>query len=893
MARTKTTPRIIKGTKGTNDEDKVPDHDQEMRKTDQNRVKASRKRVDGKRNRGVEIRGGAKKQKACATLSDSSEDPSEDNEGRRKEEEEAASRVQVHGRGKQLNLYVEAKGGEPQNSSSEENKESSEEEEGAASGVQVQGRGKQLNLYVKAQGGKPKNSSSEDNEDLSEDEEEERPRGKQLSLHASKFNRRQVMTDQCRGKMLGKQMLQNDDHYDDEEDRGEDGDDDDGDGNGDEANEENVPKRRTIEAGAWNNYVQILTETFPAGLLPCLVLHGKSPEGLEPNTYFCDWNIRSADKKRVLSPGEQETDCMVHKLYQESPNAPSILAGQKMQLALTTLTSKNISKVKELSTEMIMMSSGKIERTEEIFVVDNSLEQPNTLIEAIGWISCDEQLPPATTPISSLVQTYLRKLSEAVPLLQNFTGLKKFITEHDWGAGNDEKERLGELTDTVQNCFMLRRFIHENLARRTRVVVQPVDGIHRLQSVCSILAGYGLTPEQKTSYSSSYHHGREVITADLILPEKIGNPGKLIDWMKGKSDENQLRTCDLIAHGLKDFLSSTLSELDKYCQDNGVGFLFGGDRTGLSPKGLSDVGYIRYGRRFNKKSFTKVALLERLLNEAIVKKSSQINNIEESLHNPPMAGTVYIRCWIEAMSEAIKETLKQSPNKSMIRNLIDIDQLCSNDELWDNLFIPNNEQEKKNFGYLFGNKNRTVAYFLSERKDIYSKTRYHKKITSQAIELVQILLWSRLSKTTQECLLLFVKEGPQDIQDNKMIAVSPEHVSRWLSCSLHCVILSVYYSEEIWRCAFPTYFPNNCQVLEFCLLMSSIEHNLRFFSHKGPNPSEPYLCQVLRKDINCKINNGALTPEDINSPIPDYLTSLSLLHALHMEHNVMPNIDPK
>ena len=126
-----------------------------------------------------------------------------------------------------------------------------------------------------------------------------------------------------------------------------------------------------------------------------------------------------------------------------------------------------------------------------------------------------------------------------------------------------------------------------------------------------------------------------------------------------------------------------------------------------------------------------------------------------------------------------------------------------------------------------------------------------------------------------------------------MIAVSPEHVSRWLSCSLHCVILSVYYSEEIWRCAFPTYFPNNCQVLEFCLLMSSIEHNLRFFSHKGPNPSEPYLCQALRKDINCKINNGALTPEDINSPIPDYLTSLSLLHALHMEHNVMPNIDPK
>jgi hypothetical protein len=66
---------------------------------------------------------------------------------------------------------------------------------------------------------------------------------------------------------------------------------------------------------------------------------------------------------------------------------------------------------------------------------------------------------------------------EKMPKKMAFDDLKAFIKDRDWPDGSWGLGKCKELLDvqgavTVDDAYFLRRFIHENLANATKIVVQ-------------------------------------------------------------------------------------------------------------------------------------------------------------------------------------------------------------------------------------------------------------------------------------------------------------------------------------------------------------------------------------------------------------------------------------
>ena len=92
-------------------------------------------------------------------------------------------------------------------------------------------------------------------------------------------------------------------------------------------------------------------------------------------------------------------------------------------------------------------------------------------------------------------RVYLQLLVEKMQKIKGFDDLKAFINDRDWPDGSWGLGRCKELLEsqgavTVDDAYFLRRFIHENLARATKIVVHVVDGIHRVTAIDLALIGW-------------------------------------------------------------------------------------------------------------------------------------------------------------------------------------------------------------------------------------------------------------------------------------------------------------------------------------------------------------------------------------------------------------------
>ena len=65
--------------------------------------------------------------------------------------------------------------------------------------------------------------------------------------------------------------------------------------------------------------------------------------------------------------------------------------------------------------------------------------------------------------------------------------LMKFIEERDWPA---DSWGQNECLEQSGDAYFLQRYIHENLARATKIMVHIVDGIHRMTATDLTLIGY-------------------------------------------------------------------------------------------------------------------------------------------------------------------------------------------------------------------------------------------------------------------------------------------------------------------------------------------------------------------------------------------------------------------
>ena len=469
--------------------------------------------------------------------------------------------------------------------------------------------------------------------------------------------------------------------------------------------------------------------------------------------------------------------------------------------------------------------------------VDNSSEEENG--EDEEGESSDESVD---VDLAVQLQNYINALDKMFPDLLSRNDLWNFIQTHEWSTEETPNEEC--------DCLNLRKFIFVNIAKETKIIIHLIDGSHRFIALDYLLLNEGETKHSKT----------EICVVNGFYPRSI--TPSFIHSMATISANSQDYASQLSVHGPRDFLSLSIFALDTICKEQGIDFLFE-ENNGLgttffetdvqgnfkNPNGISDDDNVWA-------SIHTIA------------PSTSIDELREKVKKPVDITDMYIQLWLTKMASLIKDVLLNSPWKLMVD--FNIDEVCKNTS-WDQLFKPAHSEKKRDkYGYFFKSKQATLLAFCCKynSENIYNAERYLKQFPSHVIEVVQILLWSRLSESTYDILkTCFSCLCPEEQQLESNVSVT--NTWRWISSMVHSITSSVYYSKIIWirsKCQttrrLNTILPD--EFIDFSLLMSAIEEHVPFFVRMGPNPKPGFWFYPLKPSI-------------------DYLSFLTLCHALKMD----------
>jgi hypothetical protein len=480
------------------------------------------------------------------------------------------------------------------------------------------------------------------------------------------------------------------------------------------------------------------------------------------------------------------------------------------------------------------------------------------------WINTNCNFEPEDATLSDLVSCYLIELGNSIPKSLVFHELKKFVTDHNWDdTPAEELTKIKALdpntSDEHESALKVWNFIQVQLAWNTKIVGQVLDCQHRVIALSRVLLGQydlpSVTQSMQTAVYSKFSNRNILVT--FIIPKQQKLDQDVDSKMKTFSALRQHSASKQVPLGPKDVLSLLMSALEVKCKEQNVNYLCC-EEFGMVLK-------MYHGRNFtNERSFRKVT--NSLAGTKIFQSFSDANNYlsETMLTRPNLAPVVYVQCWIEVMSTLIKDVFFNSGVKNL---LVSDSDSVSVEENWNIYFQPMHKGKGKQiFKYLFGTKNYTLHHFMKKNKSIYDPQRYPGVPDSRVLEIVQWLLWFRVSDKTQSTLQEFVtKNGSQDF-------------SKLLSCTVHSITAAVYYSSFLLEKAINKSGRKRIdyldqQVLYFFLLMSAIEQNMPFFCEAGSNPKKtPLWYQSVKKAI--KIQN--LQDSE------DFLSILTILHVCHL-----------
>ena len=341
-----------------------------------------------------------------------------------------------------------------------------------------------------------RNTSSEDDKDSDEGEGEVGgpPGGNQLNAATGK--------QLSRGKVLP--LLRNTEEEEEEEEE-----------------EEDSPQiNQTREIGKEDI-------EFPIALVPMLQLHAPIPntDGQDEGTlHFCDFNCRKVSMSRMncIDP----SDNMVKRLRREKYNSLPSVADGRIVVVVTSFINigvghrdslmKSVAFPEEkakchaiplttniLQTAISFLEGRKEEEEEEEEEEEDEEEDKEEKEEEEEKEDEEEdeeedededkedeeekesgnQVIEDFKQVMDKFRVYLQLLVEKMQKIKGFDDLKAFINDRDWPDGSWGFGRCKELLEsqgsvTVDDAYFLRRFIHENLARATKIVMHVVDGIH-------------------------------------------------------------------------------------------------------------------------------------------------------------------------------------------------------------------------------------------------------------------------------------------------------------------------------------------------------------------------------------------------------------------------------
>ena len=472
-------------------------------------------------------------------------------------------------------------------------------------------------------------------------------------------------------------------------------------------------------------------------------------------------------------------------------------------------------------------------------------------------------------------------------------------------------DKLNSTVDTMEDSYLLQRFIHENLARVTKIVGHVVDGIHRVTALDYVLTGtrtHDNEEEEKAikNYGDSSPHQDKKVTMTIYTPQKIDE--ELLTFMKALSSRIQCSANKQTPHNIRDILCNEIKILAKKCDsdDDGVPHLW------------SCLGVV-----FNVLAGRIVEMSERQIN--IMRKGIHRDSMDgqrlldelEHLQTPVTGASMgriledYISFWVENMSQKIIHQLGHSSHRSEFQTLSSFDNE-GNDErdesarrLFKYIYQVNNQTKSKYHIFPCKPRNMQINSFLGAEADafiratgstsdfssVFKEDRFKRKDHNDVEFMVsQVLVLSRTCYSTQTCLTkLFSSLRPEFKQ---YTSAGYDDAMRWMANYIHNASDSVYKSYPPWKSAFfvlDKNYPVQClpeQVIYLCLWGSAIEECAGFFSKLGMKAQWPRDLLPNRGEIEQALDGERHS--DIMSPSrvgeggsgPDLLTYITISHAL-------------
>jgi hypothetical protein len=604
--------------------------------------------------------------------------------------------------------------------------------------------------------------------------------------------------------------------------------------------------------------------------------HEGENDGFIPITSACRFNIRQLNAARFTCIKAQ--DNMLHELQDQT----NLTACGDIVLVITSFQYDNDAK-ESAETPYYQRMESCIEHNNESRKVHAIPLSTDILRKAIKWVSQNQE--EAVLEFSTVQDGFMAYLIQLEGLLSSdktCEELLKFIKERTWHDCDDGIPQDGADLNYV------RRFLHKNLARATRIVAHMVDGIHRVTAFDCALLGLGTTTTEPGALCSL---GKKRIKMITFAPTEMDE--NYYHTMRNKSKEIQRTLSQNLPHTLREFLHAEMLNLDSICG------------MGARPiPYLWDCLSVLYDRLAGVNNENESILESWIIDRKCELYLSWTAKMDAPLENGrhitadsfKLIIEQYIRTWVKHTAEKILQVLGDSKHAVfdglIPRDAVDVEQANKDRDLFkrtvnrkskEYTIFPCRPAEMRLNHFLMNKSEGAIRAAITSHTGFLSLFRPkrfcrmpHTDVTFMSC---QILLWSRTSKTAYDQLTtIFSSFSPQCRQQTGQ--GNEEDAFRWVTNFFHNVTDSAYYSHNAWKLAcFKSDGTDGCvlqnnpeEAVYLCLLGSAIRECSDFFSIIGLRPK--YDRNVF--DFPQQYNSN-----DVNSI--DYLSALVISHSVRME----------
>ena len=594
------------------------------------------------------------------------------------------------------------------------------------------------------------------------------------------------------------------------------------------------------------------TKRVPVRILPLLQLHSTTTKNEQiqksiPDTKSISCNMRNFQLARITC--ESQEDNLLVKLRKETANQQSVLEGAVV-VVVSSFTEEMVGDVRPTMTSV---SFGEYDGDQSQRHVATALTR-DILENAINWLLGTSSTVGQPTR-GATFDHYIGYLAEKIPNDMSTANLAEFITSHTWKNSQSMREELDELLATLKQAggegprnspltadfnsaarthdgYKLQRFIHENLAKETKIVIHLIDGIHRVTALDCALVGFdqnhdGAVGQQYSvdinNYATLLPHKDTVVKMQVqvyflpeFTPDDSTGSSTLLKEYQELSFEIQEKEGKQMPHTFRETIHHEMTHLAKRCEKEKVPYLW--ECLGILFQTELSLENGRVCSEEEKETLRRGIDVNSTIGSDFVSTMERLSGGSMDYNLPEK----YISCWVERMSDLIIDVLEasrhmielgltfkprertgilkelmfqQSIRGTPIRNeytifpFRDIGSTLGGKLSWwkdpDRVASAMFDHENKPFsGVISDKRERTVA-------------RNRIKIPGPVVILSQILLWSRSCEEDYRKLMqLFSSHNSTYLQIRTGTGLD---ALRWTTNFYHSVTDSVQYSYPPWK----------------------------------------------------------------------------------------------